>query len=50
MDLVIVALAAAGLALVSLAVGLTILGWFFSLIREDQNAKSGLFDLEDGDF
>jgi hypothetical protein len=50
MELVVIALSAAALALVALVVGLTILGWFFSLIREDQNAKSSIFDLEDGDF
>jgi hypothetical protein len=50
MELVIIALSAAGLALAGLVIGLVILGWFFSLLRDDQNNKSGLFDLEDGDF
>jgi hypothetical protein len=50
MELLVLALLAGGLALASLVVGLVILGWFFALIREDQNAKSGIHDLEDGDF
>jgi hypothetical protein len=37
-------------ALIVAGLVLVVIGWFFSMIRGDQNAKSGMFDLEDGDF
>jgi hypothetical protein len=37
-------------ALIAAGLVLVVIGWFFSLVRADQNAKSGMFDLEDGDF
>jgi len=37
-------------ALITAGLVLVVIGWFFSMIRKDQNAKSGMFDLEDGDF
>ena len=37
-------------ALITAGLVLVVIGWLFSMIREDQNAKSGMFDLEDGDF
>jgi hypothetical protein len=37
-------------ALIVAGLFLVVVGWFFSMMRQDQNSKSGLFDLEDGDF
>ena len=50
METIILLAAFAGCFIAGTAIVLTVIGWFFSMIREDQNAKSGMFDLEDGDF
>lgn len=49
MGLLILAAFGGAIALITIIV-LAVVGWFFSLLRQDQNSKLDAYDLEDGDF